>query len=1000
MLFGLEQWTNMVLDSHFLKKAGEAYGDFVVTKSLPLHELNCVIKELQHLPSGAQIMHIGNDDPENLFCLSFQTFPSSSNGVAHILEHTVLCGSRKFPVKDPFFSMSRRSLNTFMNALTGSDFTCYPAASQVEKDFYNLMEVYIDAVFHPELKRLSFLQEGHRLEFADSKDPNTSLEFKGIVFNEMKGNLASADTRLWHALMAALTPDLPYAYNSGGDPKEIPNLTYPQLIAFHETYYHPSRCLFFFYGDLPLKKHLDFISEKALKNVPKLLPIPPLPRQKRFSSPLQKEMRYPVSENEELSHRTMVAFGFLTTPLVDQEDVLALTVIDSILMETDASPLKAALLETKLCIHADAYMDPEMSEVPYAIVCKGCDPENIDKLENALKKALVSIAEQGIATHLIEAAIHQLEINRLEITGDHAPFGLTLFMRSALAKQHGCDPENSLLVHALFEKLLAKTKDPNYLPNFIKKYFLNNPHCVRIVMHPDPHLSSEETKQENQRLQEIRKSLSEKAIAEIIKQSQDLILYQRQTEQQSLDCLPKVTLEDVSPIVRDFPLKHYLHGNLNIYHHDCFTNHIVYVDVIFDLPHIDDADLPLVHLLASLIPEIGSGSRNYAQNLEYLQAHTGGIGASCALHLQTDDSKMARPSFHLRGKALHRKMDKLFTLMRDTLSKPRFDEKKRIEELVMQLRDAQLNRLNRQAMRYAIQLALSGFSPASHISEAWYGLRYFKAIEHLSKTLPKNLNQFIDKLLSLKEQLFTFHDPHLVLSCPKEMLQEIQYNGFYGLADFVSQTSFAPWKLDFPVQPILSQARTIASQVAFNAEAFKTVTYLHPFAPALTVATALFDNKILHRRIREQGGAYGCGATYSSALGNIHFHSFRDPHITASLRTFHDAIDEISAGHFTDQDLEEAKLGIIQQFDVPISPGSRALTAYSWLRDGKTKEMRQEFRNRLLSLTSKDLKRAVESELLPKKDHGVIVSFAGKDLLDKENALLSLDKKALPLFSI
>ncbi len=816
----------------------------------------------------------------------------------------------------------------------------------------------------------------------------------------MKGNLASADTRLWHALMAQLVPDLPYAYNSGGDPKEIPDLTYAELIAFHETYYHPSRCLFFFYGDLPLKKHLDFIAQNALKGVPKVRPIPHLPKQKRFSAPVKKEIRYPISESEDVSNRTIVAFGFLTSPLVDQEEVVALTVLDSILMDTDASLLKAALLETKLCIHADAYMDTEMSEVPYAIVCKGCDPQNVEKLEAALKNALAAIAEGGIAPHLIEAAIHQLEFSRLEIVGDHAPFGLTLFMRSALAKQHGCDPENSLVVHSLFEKLLVKTKDAQYFPRLIKKYFLDNSHWVRLVMHPDRNLSTEEIKEEARHLQEIQNSLSENKVAEILQQTQELAVFQKQTEQQSLDCLPKVTLKDVSPIVRDFPLKHIQHGNLTVYHHDCFTNHIIYADLIFDLPHIEDKDLPYVHLLTSLIPEIGSSKRNYAQNLEYIQAHTGGLGASCALHIQTDDPKIAKPSFNLRGKALDRKADKLFSLMRDTLSKPRFDEKERIEELVMQLRDAQLNRLNRQAMRYALQLASSGFSPASHISEAWYGLRYFKAIEDLSKNLPKNLGTLIDKLLFLKNQLFTLHDLHLVLSCSKETFQEIEQNGFYGLPDLGSRQHLKPWKLDFTVPPIASQARIIASQVAFNAEAYKTVTYLHPFAPSLTVAAVLLDNKILHRRIREQGGAYGCGATYSSSLGHFNFHSFRDPNIAVSLRTFRDSIVEISEGRFTDQDLEEAKLGIIQQFDTPISPGSRALTAYSWLRDGKTKEMRQEFRNRLLDLTSRDLKHAVESELLPKKEQGVVVSFAGKELLEKENAILTLDKGPLPIYSI
>src|SRR3990167_5771332 len=224
---------------------GDKYRNFTFTKALPIEELQSILYELVHEPTGAQVMHIANDDSENLFCLSFQTLPTNSNGVAHILEHTVLCGSKKFPVKDPFFAMNRRSLNTFMNAMTGSDFTCYPASSQVEKDFYNLLEVYLDAVFFPELKELSFLQEGHRLEFENPNDPTTPLVYRGIVFNEMKGSLSSPETRLWHAIMKSLTPELPYAYNSGGSPDEIPSLTYEALKVFHQKYYHPSHCLFY-----------------------------------------------------------------------------------------------------------------------------------------------------------------------------------------------------------------------------------------------------------------------------------------------------------------------------------------------------------------------------------------------------------------------------------------------------------------------------------------------------------------------------------------------------------------------------------------------------------------------------------------------------------------------------------------------------------------------------------------------------------------------------------
>jgi len=990
---------DMVKHDHSLDAAGEKHLDFVVTKVSRLEELNCILRELVHLPTGAQIMHIGNDDPENLFCLSFRTLPSSSNGVAHILEHTVLCGSRKFPVKDPFFAMTRRSLNTYMNALTGSDFTCYPASSQVEKDFYNLFDVYIDAVFHPQLKRESFLQEGHRLEFANSQDPKTPLELKGIVFNEMKGSLASSDSRLWHALMEHLVPDLPYAFNSGGDPKEIPNLTYPELIAFHETYYHPSRCLFFFYGNFDLKKHLDFIEQKVLKTVQKTPSLPPIPKQPRFTIPKQVEMRYPINEMDDHDGRAIIAIGWLTAPLLQQDEVLALTVLDAILMENDASLLKRPLLESGLCIHADAYMDTEMSEVPYAIVFKGCDPKNAEAIEELLKGALEEIVKEGIPPALLEAAIHQLELARLEIAGDHAPFGLTLFMRSALAKQHGCDPENALLIHALFEKLLTLTKDPHYLTNLIRKYLLNNQHKVRLVMLPDPHLAAEETAEEKKMLQGIQKKLSETDVVRIMQQAQELKNYQKATEEQSIDCLPKVTLEDVPLVIRDFPLKHHASGSLEIFHHDCFTNHILYADLIFDLPPIADEDLPLVSLLSTLITEIGSGPRNYAQNLDYIQAHTGGIGASCGLHLQVNDPKMAKPSFSLRGKALYRKADKLCALMRDTLVSPRFDDAQRISDLIEQLREAQLQRLNRQAMRYAIQLASSGSSPASYIGEAWMGLRYFKFIESLSKDLQTTLPQLIDRLIALKNQLFTFQHPHLVLSCSREALSILTENSFFGLTDLPIQSS-PLWKLDYPITRPPSQGRPIASQVAFSAEVFDTIPYIHPHSAGLTLAAVLCENKILHKRIREEGGAYGCGATFSANTGQFYFHAFRDPRIAHTRQVFHAAIQEIAAGKFSDQDLEEAKLGVVQQLDVPLSPGSRAITAYGWYRMGKTREMRQQFRDRLLAATPKEVAHIVELHLLPKKNTGVFVTLAGNDLLVKENQIFTQEGQPLEILPL
>ncbi len=574
-----------------LDALGQRYKGYQITKYLPLNELQSALIELVHEGSGARIIHIANEDVENLFCLSFQTLPDSSNGVAHILEHTVLCGSHKFPVKDPFFAMTRRSLNTYMNALTGQDFTCYPASSQVEKDFYHLLDVYLDAVFHPELKQVSFLQEGHRLEQVDGK-----LQFQGVVYNEMKGAMSSIESRLWEALSRELVPDLPYAHNSGGDPKRIPSLSYEELVEFHESFYHPSRCLFFFYGNLPLKKHLDFI-ERELEGVKKIPLLPPLPLQKRFTEGVRAIERYPIAEKESLEKKTLIAFAWLTTHISHQSEILALLLIESILTDTDASPLTLALLKSGLCTQIDSSLDVEMSEIPWAIVCKGCEEKDADALQKVLFDALEQVA---IAPEEIEASLHQLEFQRKEIGAEGIPFGLTLFMRAGLIKQHGSEPENALLIHSLFSDLRARVADPNYLKGLIQKHLLGNPHFVRLVLRPDPLLEKEERDEEVERLAQIQKRLTKAEEKEIAAQSAKLAAYQEEVENQSLDCLPKVTLRDVPPHARDYPLV----DQGTALHLDCFTNQILYADLIFELPDLRAEDLPLLSLFSKLLPEL------------------------------------------------------------------------------------------------------------------------------------------------------------------------------------------------------------------------------------------------------------------------------------------------------------------------------------------------------------------------------------------------------------
>lgn len=980
----------------FLTRDGERYHDFALVSIKFIEELQMTLRQLIHLPTNAQVMHLECDDPENVFCLSFKTLPDSSNGAAHILEHTVLCGSRKFPIKDPFFSMNRRSLNTYMNALTGSDFTCYPAASQVEKDFYNLLEVYLDAVFHPLLKEQSFLQEGHRFEFAEPDNPNSPLEIKGIVYNEMKGSLASADSRVWHAMMEALVPNLPYAFNSGGDPKEIPDLTYAQLIDFHETYYHPSRCLFFFYGNLPLKKHLDFIKEHALDGVLAMQPLDGIGYQPRFKNPLRKSLSYPINDVDTLENKHIHAFGWLTAPLIDQKEVLALTLLDSVLMDTDASPLRKALLDLNLCIHADSFLDNEMTDVPLVFLFRGCKEDAADKLEKALFENLRKIAAEGIPPHLILGSLHQLEFARTEIGGNHSPFGLTLFMRSALAMQHGCAPENGLMIHSLFSELSKQAENPHCFTPLIEKYFLNNPHFVRLSFAPDPELASKEENEEEEKLKKVKASLTEKQAAHILEQTKKLEEFQDHQEGQKLECLPKVSLSDVPKKTHHFPLRTLSRGNLEIFHHENFTNHILYASLIFDLPALTDQELFDFQIFIRLWPELGVGDRDYAQNLEYVHAHTGGVSAHGALHVQASDPSRFHPSLQLDGKALSRNSSRLLSLMHDMVAKPRLDEHKRIEELLKKIGSSLQHRLSNNAMRYASQLALSGFSAPCHINNLWNGFQFYQNIQTLVSNLPGELPALLERLRRLKDKILSGGKPHLVLSCDAKQFNSLESNQYEGLLDLPSQKP-SHWEYHLHHQQVSDQGRIIASPVAFTAQAYKTVHYTHPDAPGLQAATLLLENKVLHHRIREQGGAYGSGASYNSLWGNFYFYAYRDPHLSRTLSTFADSIREIAAGSFDQQDLEEAKLGIIQHFDTPVSPEGRAIAEYTALRDGKTLQMRQNFRDRFLALTPKEVQNSVEKHLLSQIDRGVVCSFAGKELLERETPLI--EGKKLEIFS-
>ncbi|MEZ5314914.1 MAG: insulinase family protein [Chlamydiales bacterium] len=961
------------------------YGNFVVTRLSEIEEIQTTLIELEHLPTGAQIIKLLNGDQENLFNLSFRTWPTSSNGVAHILEHIILCGSENFPVRDPFFSMHRRSLNTFMNALTGGDFTCYPAASQIEKDFFNLLRVYLDAVFKPKLTKLSFLQEGHRIEFSHPNDVNSPLLFKGIVYNEMKGAMATGEARLGESLMEALFPDLTYHFNSGGDPKIIPSLTYEELKAFHTKFYHPSRCLFYFYGNISLEKHLEFLEKYAFKGVKKTPSLPPLPKQPRFQKSIKKTLTYPISEAEETTDKMLLGFSWLTCGILDQLELLALCTLDIILMGSDAAPLKAALLKSNLCKQASSMMSTEMSEIPFTIICKGCHVENGELIEQIISSTLQSLIKTEISNQLIDGAIHQIEMTRMEITGGSSPYGLDLYFRSALLKQHGGDPADGLQIHTLFTHLREKVKHPSYLPELIKKHFLFNPHHVRITMIPEPNLATQEMQEEQNRLNKIYDSLKKEQISAILEQTKNL--EKAQEESENLHLLPKITLDDVARYGKEFFLESEKIGQFDLHYHPCFTNDILYADLFLDLPEIVENDLPLLRLFSVILPEVGCGKNSYREHLEFLLEHTGGIHVSLDLGIQGDESEKLRPSLIISGKALYRKIDKFFSIFGEILTKANFKDIPRIQDLLTQHFLEVENSIQHHPLRYAIHLASRGSSVPSTIANAWYGIDYYYALKNIMELFHRDPGLLIEKLERLQNLCLNLSGGDLVLTCSEEMVKKLKKEQFYGLSKIPSRPS-SQWKENYLIKPTKSQGRMISSPVAFTTLFLKSLYYTHPHAPALSLASEIMENKILHKRIREQGGAYGAGAVNKTLLQQFYFYSYRDPHLKKSIDAFHEATHMVVSGKFETSDIEEAKLVLFQELDAPIPPGERAVTAYSHLRGNRSPKVRQLFRERLLKLSKKEITLAIRDHIAVNLKEGIIVSFASKNLLEKENSLL------------
>ena len=935
---------------------------FEFIRSKRIESLKLDVSEYRHGKTGAQHIHIGSDNDENVFLVALRTVPRDNTGVAHILEHTALCGSRKYPVRDPFFMMIRRSLNTFMNAFTSSDWTAYPFASQNKKDFNNLLDVYLDAVFFSRLDELDFCQEGHRIEFADAENPDSALVYKGVVFNEMKGAMSSVPSTLWQTMTKYLYPTSTYHFNSGGDPDCIPDLSYEQLVEFYNTHYHPSNAIFMTFGNIPAIEHQNKFESQVLNA------FDPLPKtivvhdEKRYLAPLAVEEAYAFDEPGPSKGKTHIAVGWLLGATTDLKASMEAHLLNSVLLDNSASPLLKALETTDLGAAPSPLcgLDDSQKELCFMCGIEGSETERAVALEHLVLDVLRDVAENGVPQEQVEASLHQLELQQREIGGDNYPYGLQLILTALTSATHRGDPIALLDLEPVLAQLREDIKDPAFIKKLTRELLLDNPHRVRLTLRPDQELSHRREQAEHARLNAIRAQLGEEQKQQLIARAKALLERQARKDDESL--LPKVTLDDVAPEMNYIEAAGRQKTPLPLTHYAVGSNGLVYQQIIAPLPELNDTELALLPFYTSCLTELGVGARGYLEAQLWQSRVCGAIHAYASTRSEPDNAQTLSGHLVLSAKGLSANHQALCELMEETLDQVRFDELPRLRELVAQSRARRENSITAAGHSLAMSAAAARFSPGALLAHQWSGLEGIRQIRKLDKALVET-----HALATLAEQLAAIHQK--VTRAPRQFLLVGEQEHLDNYAKAMASSLKAPVPENFtafsrpPVCEPVQQLWQTSTQVNFCAQAYPTVPVDHADAAALNVLGGFLRNGYLHRAIREQGGAYGGGAGQDNSIAAFRFYSYRDPRAEGTLADFRASLDWLKQHKHPWQAVEEAILGVVSSIDKPGSPAGDAKSTFHAELNGRTREKRELFRNRVRAVRLDDLLRVADSYL-------------------------------------
>lgn len=919
------------------------YG-FELTHERDIKEIKTRGRMYEHTRTGAKLLYLLNEDENKVFGITFRTPPADSTGLPHILEHSVLCGSRKYPVKEPFVELLKGSLHTFLNAFTYPDRTCYPVASQNRRDLLNLIDVYLDAVFHPRLTETTFKQEGWHFEL---DNPDALLQLKGVVFNEMKGAYSSPDNLLGTYTLQELFPDNPYAFDAGGDPRVIPRLTYEQFLAFHRRFYHPSNARIFVYGDMPPEEIMPVLQE-YLEDFDRVAIDSEIALQQPFPGPRRATRPVMAGKESGAGSKGMVTINWLLGQTTQREPNFALRVLEYILLGMPGSPLRRALIESSLGEDlAGEGLGTELCQIYFSTGLKGIAPEHTGRLEALVLDTLKGLSRRGIDPLMTEAALNTIEFRLRENNSGHYPRGLLLMLRALTTWLYDGDPFTLLAFEEPLETVKSRTKkEKRYFENLLTEHFLDNPHRVTLTLKPDPELAERMEKAETAELDHIRKELDERQIEELAAQSKSLKSEQtRPDPPEHLASIPRLRLEDLESRNKLIPAEPQDLDGIPLLYHELPTNGILYLDLGLDLHALPPETLPYVPLFSRALLEMGTRKEDFAALSRRISAGTGGIRPERFLSTKKDRREAAARLF-LRAKALPHQIPELIAILKDILFEPAFENRERFRQMVLEEKARAEHHLI-PAGHQAVALRLKAhFSEAHRAAESMGGISYILFLRTLARDVQEDWPKILGRLESIRQTLINRRLLQLNLTAEEGLLDRTK-TALEALAAEMpgSIVAEAPWKWENLPE---AEGMTVPSQVNYVGKGADLLRSGYRFHGSALVIARYLRNAWLWNQVRVLGGAYGAFCSLERFSGTLTFVSYRDPNILPTLKAFDESADFLKKSALADDEREKAIIGTIGELDSHLLPDAKGFVSLLRHLTGDSDASRQQMREEIL----------------------------------------------------